>query len=168
MRIISYFLASINSRSFYLYTMKKILTIILVFTANLLFAQVGKSGDEILGIWKTGTGNGKVEIFKKGDQYLGKIVWMSEPIDPTTKKPKTDTQHPDKSLHSRPVMGLTNLWGFAFKGNNKWEEGHIYDPKNGKEYKCNISCKDKNTLNVRGYIGIAALGRTEVWTRSSL
>ena len=46
-----------------------------------------------------------------------------------------------------------------------WEKGHIYDPKSGKEYKCTITAKDKNTLNVRGYIGISVIGRTDVWTR---
>ncbi len=133
-----------------------------------MIAQDKSTSDAILGIWKTGSGNGKVEIYKKGDQYLGKIVWLSEPVDPKNNKPKTDVMHPDKSLHSRPIMGLVNLWGFKFAGNEKWDGGHIYDPKNGKEYKCTISLKDKNTLNVRGFIGISMIGRTDVWQRSSL
>ena len=132
------------------------------------YAQENKSNDAILGIWKTGSGNGKVEIYKKGNQYLGKIVWLSEPIDPKTGKAKTDIMHPDKSMHNRPLLGLINLWGFGYDGDNKWDGGHIYDPKNGKEYKCSITMKDKNTLNVRGYIGISMIGRTDVWQRSSL
>ena len=131
-------------------------------------AQNTKKGDEILGVWKTGSGKGKVEIIKKGDQYLGKIVWLNEPIDPKTGKPKTDIQHPDHALHQRPLLGLVNLWGFQFKGDNKWEDGHIYDPNNGKDYKCIITLKDINTLNVRGYIGISLIGRNDTWTRSSL
>jgi uncharacterized protein (DUF2147 family) len=148
--------------------MKYIFTTLILGIAFFVNAQDLKSGDAILGVWKTGSGNGKVEITKKGDKYLGKIVWLSEPINPKTGKPKTDILHPDKSQHSRPVLGLINLWGFEFKGENRWEEGYIYDPKNGKQYKCNISFKDKNTLNVRGYIGIAAIGRTDLWTRSTL
>lgn len=149
--------------------MKKILLLLLIANCSLIsFAQEAQSKDGILGIWKTGSGNGKVEIYKKGDQYLGKIVWLSEPVDPKTGKPKTDVMHPDKALHSRPILGLINLWGFSYDSENKWDGGHIYDPKNGKEYKCNITMKDKNTLNVRGFIGISMIGRTDVWTRSNL
>jgi uncharacterized protein (DUF2147 family) len=149
--------------------MKKILlslTIVICFFAA--SAQETKSNDGILGIWKTGTGNGKVEIYKKGNQFLGKIVWLSEPIDPKTGKAKTDVMHPDKTLHNRSILGLINLWGFSYDGDNKWDGGHIYDPKNGKEYKCTITLKDKNTLSVRGFIGISMIGRTDVWQRSSL
>jgi uncharacterized protein (DUF2147 family) len=63
-------------------------------------------------------------------------------------------------------MGMINLWGFVYKGDNTWEEGHIYDPQNGKEYKCVITMKDKNKLNVRGFVGITLIGRTDAWTRS--
>lgn len=125
-----------------------------------------KNADLILGNWQTGSGNAHVEIYKNGNTYQGKIVWLSEPIDPETKKPKTDSKHPDASLHLRPLLGLVNLWGFVYnEKDNNWHQGHIYDPKNGKEYKCNISFKDKNTLNVRGYIGFSMIGRTDVWTR---
>ncbi len=133
-----------------------------------LFAQTQKSGDEILGIWLTGSGKGKVEIFKKGDHFHGKIVWLKEPTDPATNKPKTDLKHPNKSMHSRSLLGLQNLWGFVYKGDNTWEEGHIYDPNNGKEYKCVITLKDKNKIDVRGFIGITLIGRTDSWTRSKL
>jgi uncharacterized protein (DUF2147 family) len=133
-----------------------------------LSAQTQKSGDEILGIWLTGSGKGKVEIFKKGDHFYGKIVWLKEPTDPATNKPKTDLKHPNKSMHSRSLLGLQNLWGFVYKGDNTWEEGHIYDPNNGKEYKCVITLKDKNKIDVRGFIGITLIGRTDSWTRSKL
>lgn len=148
--------------------MKYIFTTIILGISFFVNAQDTRSSDAILGIWKTGSGNAKVEIVKNGGKYLGKIVWLLEPNNPKTGKPKTDMLHPDKELHNRPVLGLINIWGFVFKGENKWEEGRVYDPKNGKEYKCNISFKDKNTLNVRGYIGIAAIGRTDLWTRSAL
>lgn len=146
--------------------MKKLLFVLtILISSNAVFAQ--KDADLILGKWQTGTGNAHVEIYKNGNQYQGKIVWLSEPIDPVTKKPKTDTKHPSPEQHSRPLLGLINLWGFQFnEKEGNWEGGHIYDPKNGKEYKCNISLKDKNTLNVRGYIGFSMIGRTDVWTKT--
>ena len=149
--------------------MKKLLSFIIVCIAcSIVQAQDTKNPDAIVGVWLTGSKEGKVEIYKKGNTYQGKVVWLKEPIDPKTGNPKTDKFHPDEKLHTRPILGLTNLWGFIFKDENSWEEGHIYDPKNGKEYKCIISFKDKNTLNVRGYIGISLIGRTETWLRSSL
>jgi uncharacterized protein (DUF2147 family) len=136
----------------------------LIITTQSLFAQ--QDPNLIMGTWLTGSGQAKIEIYKNGANYQGKIIWISEPIDPATNKPKTDTKHPDSKLHSRPLVGLVNLWGFSYnEKDNKWENGHIYDPKSGKEYKCTINAKDKNTLNVRGYIGFSVIGRTDVWTR---
>jgi uncharacterized protein (DUF2147 family) len=57
------------------------------------------------------------------------------------------------------------LKGFVFEGNNEWKEGHIYDPNNGKTYRCNLELIDQETLSVRGYVGISLFGRTEIWTR---
>lgn len=148
--------------------MKRLVLLLVCVLPSVVFAQDKKSGDDMLGVWLTGSGNGKVEIYKNGSNYQGKIVWLQEPTDPKTGKPKTDINHPNKSNHSRPLMGLVNIWGFNYKGNHEWEGGHIYDPKNGKEYKCIVTMKDKNTLNVRGYIGITLIGRTDVWTRSKL
>jgi uncharacterized protein (DUF2147 family) len=87
-------------------------------------------------------------------------------LNKSTEEPKTDTKHPNNKLHTRPLMGLINLWGFSFNDNEgNWDNGHIYDPKTGKEYKCTIKAKDKNSLDVRGYIGISLIGRTDTWTR---
>ena len=128
-------------------------------------SQDKQAADAILGTWLTGEGNGMVEIYKNGEKFQGRIVWLKEPLDTVTHKPKTDVNHPDKSVRNRPILGLVNLWGFQFNGKDKWENGHVYDPKNGKESKCIISLKDINTLEVRGYIGISLIGRTELWKR---
>lgn len=147
-----------------IYMKKLIFLFTLIFFTQSLFAQ--KDADKILGTWLTSHGNARVEIYKNGTNFQGKIVWLIEPIDPATNKPKTDTKHPNSALHSRPIIGLINLWGFSYNENEgNWDKGHIYDPKSGKEYKCTITAKDKNTLNVRGYLGISMIGRTDVWSR---
>jgi uncharacterized protein (DUF2147 family) len=121
--------------------------------------------DAIIGVWKTGEGNAMVRIYKNGDKYQGKVVWLKEPIDTETGKPKLDKNHPDEAVRTRPVLGLVNIWGFVYKGDKVWEEGNIYDPKNGNTYSCTIKLESANTLEVRGFIGVSLIGRTDTWTR---
>jgi uncharacterized protein (DUF2147 family) len=130
---------------------------------SISFAQA--DADKIVGVWKNGEGTGMVKIYKNGDHYQGKIVWLKEPIDPETGKPKLDKNHPLDSVRNRLVIGLINTWGFVYKGEKTWEDGKIYDPKNGNTYSCTIKLKNENTLDVRGYIGISLIGRTDTWTR---
>jgi uncharacterized protein (DUF2147 family) len=106
-----------------------------------------------------------VRIYKNGEKYQGKIVWLKEPNDPETGKPKVDKNHPDQATRTRPVLGLINVWGFIFKEDNLWDDGNIYDPKNGNTYSCTIRMENANTISVRGYIGVSLIGRTDTWTR---
>jgi len=64
-----------------------------------------------------------------------------------------------------PLKGYRLLKDFIYSGKNEWTEGTIYDPENGSTYSCLITMKDNNTLDIRGYIGLKALGRTDVWKR---
>ena len=130
-------------------------------------AQEVKS-DDILGIWLNEDKDAHVNIYIENDKYYGKIVWLDEPIDEETGKPKLDDENNDESLRDRPVMGLLLLRDFEFDGDDEWEDGKVYDPKNGKDYSCYMEFPnedDKNKLKVRGYIGFSLLGRTTYWTR---
>lgn len=68
------------------------------------------------------------------------------------------------AFKGKPVKGLTFLWGLKDEGNGTWSGGHIIDPKSGKVYKAKITMEG-NKLNVRGYVGVSLLGRTQTWVR---
>ncbi|MFN5055195.1 MAG: DUF2147 domain-containing protein [Bacteroidota bacterium] len=138
---------------------------LVAFSFSTSFKSIEDNPEAIVGVWKTGEGNAMVRIYKNGDKYQGKVVWLKEPIDPETGKPKVDKNHPDETVRSRGILGLINVWGFVFKGNNVWDEGNIYDPKNGNTYSCTIKMNNANTLEVRGFIGVSLIGRTDTWTR---
>ncbi len=142
--------------------LKSIFIMLLVF-ASTLFAADEK--DAVLGTWLVETTDAKVEIYKEGDTYSGKIVWIKEPKD-AQGKDKTDKKNPDEDKQSRKIMGLKLLWDFVYDEDNVWEDGEIYDAKSGKTYSCKMTLsEDGKTLEVRGYIGFSLLGRTTVWTR---
>jgi uncharacterized protein (DUF2147 family) len=138
-----------------------ILSLLLSFTAS---SQSSAEGDKIIGTWLAGEGKGKILISKYGDKYGGKLVWMREPNDPQG-NPKLDDHNPDVSKRKNPRLGINNLLGFTYEGKGKYENGTIYDPQNGKTYKCVMTLKDENTLDVRGYVGFTLIGRTDTWTR---
>jgi len=121
--------------------------------------------DAIVGVWKTGEGNAMVRVYKNGEKYQGKIVWLKEPNDPDTGKPKVDKNHPEENVRTRSLLGLINVWGFSYIEKDVWDNGSIYDPKNGSTYSCTIKMSNANTIEVRGYIGISLIGRTDTWTR---
>ncbi|NOY50103.1 MAG: DUF2147 domain-containing protein [Chlorobi bacterium] len=144
-----------------------LMTVMAVAPFTQINAQDFKS-DDILGVWMNEDKDANVEIYKEGDKYYGKIVWLLNPIDEETNKPKLDDENADESLRDRPVMGLLLLKDFVFDGDDEWEDGEIYDPKNGKTYSCYMEFEDEddlNTLKIRGYIGISLIGRTTYWTR---
>lgn len=134
--------------------MKKLLfTCCAILMSVALFAQ---GSDPVLGKWQNSSAEGRIEIFKKGDKYYGKLYWIKD----ATKK---DTKNPDEKLRSRNIQGLEILTNFSKKGNS-FDGGKIYDPKNGKTYSCQMTLNG-DKLEVRGYIGISLIGRTEVFTR---
>lgn len=122
--------------------------------------------DDITGVWLNSTGKGKVQVYRENGKYFGKIAWLREPLNEKG-QPKKDAMNPTASLKSQPLVGLVILREFVYS-EGEWTNGKIYDPENGKEYKCYLRMKDPNTLLLRGYIGISLIGRTEVWTRSQL
>lgn len=129
-------------------------------------AQSGAEADKILGEWMTEEGKAKVQVYKCGEKYCGKIVWLRDPLNDEG-KPKVDKNNPDDKLKSKPIMGLNLLKDFEYEGDYEWEEGEIYDPDNGKTYSCVINMDEDNpdVLDVRGYIGFSLIGRTTVWKR---
>lgn len=139
------------------------LSIALVLSFMSFDTAVAQNADDIIGVWLTDGGKSKVEIYKKGEEYFGKIIWLREPNE--NGKPKVDKNNPDDDLKSRPLVGMELLSDFEFD-DDEWEDGEIYDPESGKTYSCEMTL-DGNTLNVRGYIGVSWVGRTTEWTRSS-
>lgn len=139
--------------------------VLLLGTDTFLVAQTYHA-DDIVGTWLNEEGTAQVGVFKVGSQYYGKIVWLKTPNDSITGLPRTDKENPDAALKSKPLLGLVNLKGFLFDGDDEWKDGTIYDPKNGKTYSCYMKFEEatKEKLKIRGYVGISLLGRTTYWT----
>lgn len=67
--------------------------------------------------------------------------------------------------HNKPILGMTIAWGLKPQG-KVWAGGRILDPENGKEYSVKMTpIAGGRKLEVRGFLGVALLGRTQVWLR---
>lgn len=139
--------------------MKRILLSIMLFAA--MSAICG--AQDVIGKWKLDDGSAIVEVYKSGDAYNGKIVWLAEPTD-AAGNPYLDTNNPDKSLRSRQLMGLNMLSGLK-PADGEYSGGKIYDPNNGKTYNCSMKVEG-DVLRVRGSLDKKGLlGRTMDWFR---
>lgn len=143
---------------------KTIYTLLLFILSNSLFAQ---QANDILGQWLNEEGDAKVEIFNRDGEFFGKIVWLKEPKHENGEW-KLDDQNPDESLRHRRKLGLEVMHNLVWDEKEKeWNEGKIYDAREGDTYSLYAKLGDNNTLNLRGYIGFSLFGRTTTWTRSN-
>ena len=134
----------------------------IVVAGGLLFAAPCVFAEDILGLWETGDSH--VEIHACGDRLCGRIVALDEPLDKDGNE-RFDKNNPDPALRSRPVLGMDLIAGLVRAGRKKWEDGTIYNPRDGKTYKCEMKLQRNGSLKVRGYVGTPLLGKTVVWTR---
>jgi uncharacterized protein (DUF2147 family) len=152
--------------------MKKTFIIFGMAVALLLSSRVySQNPDAIVGIWWNQEKEAQIEIYPCDGKYCGRIMWLKEPNylanDPKgmAGKPRVDRENPDPSKRERPILGMNLVWGFSFSGGNLWESGFIYDPREGKTYKCKMTLETPDHLKVRGFIGISLIGKTNDWTR---
>ena len=118
--------------------------------------------DPIEKVWYNQEKTAKIQVYKAKDgRFYGKMVWLKEPLE--NGKPKVDKENPDEKKRNTPLIGLILLRGLEKDGDKEYDNGKIYDPKNGKTYSCKITHKG-NTLDLRGFVGISLIGRTSTWT----
>jgi uncharacterized protein (DUF2147 family) len=127
-----------------------------------VFLAGGTDTDSPVGIWKND--DATFEISENQGKLSGKIIALREPQTPDGQD-KTDIHNPDATKRQRPIIGLVFLSGFTQKSPTRWENGRVYDPKSGNTYSASMELDGPEKINMRGFIGISLIGRTDVWTR---
>jgi uncharacterized protein (DUF2147 family) len=149
--------------------------IFIIFTSVVMAAASvsATESSDIIGTWNTEDYDAKIEIYKCGIKYCGKIVWLAQPTYPQDSKegipgtPVLDDYNPDPHLKKTPLLGLRILTDFEAAGNNTWDGGRIYDPDSGKSYGGKMHLLSANQLELRGFLGISLFGSTSIWTRQN-
>ncbi len=125
--------------------------------------------EDIIGLWqsiddKTGAPKALVEIRKEADNtYAGKVVKLTPRAGYTPKETCVDCPPP---YTNKPIIGLDVVTGLKSTDGLNYTSGRILDPNTGKLYslKAKLSSNGKR-LHLRGYLGISALGRNQIWIR---
>jgi uncharacterized protein (DUF2147 family) len=133
---------------------------------TLSLAAPARATDSPVGYWTTIDDDGKtpssvVQIYARGKKLFGKIVQLIKPREPDPKCTECDG-----ARKNQRILGMEILRDLE-ADDDEWSGGYILDPRNGKEYKCYIELiEGGKRLKVRGYLGIALLGRTQYWQKS--
>jgi len=146
---------------------RKFLTLA-VTAAALSSASAWAQDGSPVGLWKTiddETGKPKslVRISEANGELRGKIekLFRNAGEDPNPKCDKCEDARKDQ-----PIVGMTILTGMK-KDGSEYNGGQILDPANGKVYKSKMAVTEGGKkLDVRGYIGVPMLGRTQTWVRA--
>ena len=122
------------------------------------------------GLWRTIDDSTKkdkslVRIVETNGVYSGKVEKI---VDPDSPKDAVCKECSD-DRKDKPVVGMTIIRNVKASTDDKavFEGGDILDPNNGKVYKSKMKLVENgNKLEVRGFVGISLLGRTQTWVRA--
>src|SRR5215813_5828242 len=103
-----------------------------------VFSLSDAASADPIGTWLTEGGKSRVKVVDCGGALCGSIIWLKEPNDPETGKPKTDKNNADASKRSRPIVGIPIVLSMKPNGSKKWS-GQIYSPQEGKEVSGNLT-----------------------------
>jgi uncharacterized protein (DUF2147 family) len=147
--------------------MFKLSLLLAVVATAMLYSTVWAQNEAPIGLWKnidddTGKPRALIRITEIAGEFRGRIekVFLSpgEPDNPVCNLCEGE-------FKDQPIVGLTILFGMRREG-GEYNGGRILDPDNGKLYRCRMVLTDDGSrLNIRGYIGIPMLGRSQIWLR---
>jgi hypothetical protein len=148
--------------------MRPIQTSLAVACLTLLAVDSAPAQDPVVtGLWQqVDSSTAKTEgwfLFAERDGlFEGRIAKMF--MDPG-EDPNPRCDHCEGDQKNAPFLGLAIVKGMRRHG-LEYEDGTILDPRNGTRYRALMRLSlDGQTLVVRGYLGIALLGKDQTWTR---
>ncbi|MEX8495806.1 DUF2147 domain-containing protein [Sphaerotilus sp.] len=120
------------------------------------------------GLWKTIDDDGKTEkslvrITDTAGTFSAKVEKVFDPAKQDARCEKCSDERKDQ-----PILGMTIIKGVRASLDDKtlWDGGEILDPNNGKTYKVRMKpVEGGRQMELRGYIGVPMLGRTQTWIR---
>ena len=136
----------------------------LLLLAVLAAAPAAAQAPTPIGVWLHDNKRIQVEIAPCGERLCGKLVWFRRPKD-AEGLPLADVKNADPALRTRPLLGLTILRDLRRTGERTWEEGRIYNPDDGKDYRALMTIQADGSLRVRAYVMLPLFGKNFTWTR---
>jgi uncharacterized protein (DUF2147 family) len=128
-----------------------IISFVFFLSTTLLFSMHPRATHSVEGTWLTAEGTSKITVAPCGSKFCGKLTWLKNP----EKAPQTGK------------LGAVIFKDFEIADNNTLEEGKIYDPRNEKWYSGRLKVGSDGKLEVRGWLGVPALGKSVYWTRAN-
>ena len=122
-------------------------------------ANAGTAADAIVGNWLTEPRDGIIQISVLPDgSFQGRVIGGSNPH-------RLDQRNPQPALRKLELLGRVIMRDMHYEGQQRWAGGTIYDPSSGHTYRCRLELQDTGHLKIRGFLGVALLGRSQLWTR---
>jgi len=131
----------------------------------LIGAEPARAADPA-GMWLTEGGKSRIRVADCGGALCGTIVWLKEPNDPDTRKPKTDKNNSDASKRSRPLIGVQIVLGMKPAGADKWS-GQVYNAEDGKTYSGNLTFSGGGSLQLQGCALGGLICKGQTWTKAN-
>lgn len=144
-----------------------------LFVAALLLAPFAVAAQNdpnvpVAGRWLTGKQGVVIELFKCTEEghLCGRVAWLKKPLS-RDGLPKRDDKNPDPAKRDRLLCGATVIEGLEPAGDQAWQGGKVYNPKDGNSYDIKMTLRGDGTVRVRAFLGMEFLGKTEIWTRAN-
>jgi uncharacterized protein (DUF2147 family) len=143
----------------------KLITVVSIFLLSLAPAAFAAEATPA-GLWRTIDDNtGKPRSLVRINEHNGEYSAVIEKGLLATDTPDAVCDKCTDERKGKRIVGMTIVKGIKLIDGH-YEGGEILDPENGKTYRCLMKLDSTgNKLEVRGYIGISLIGRSQEWTR---
>jgi uncharacterized protein (DUF2147 family) len=124
-------------------------------------------GDVLLGEWWTENREGRVRFSRYKDGTFRGTAACCLSAKVRADDPDFDIHNPNPKLRGRSLLGIVVVWKLVYS-DGEFSGGYAYNPRDGKTYRCEVRVIDRNTIKIRGYVGIPLFGESQIWKRARL
>ena len=141
------------------------LVLIITFMSPAPVDKTVTDADKIIGTWVSDAQDSKMEIYKSGDTYRGRLLagWGNKLVEADGETLTKDRKNPDAQLRNRPLFNMEFISGLVFD-DGTYKNGQLYLTQLGKSVQCTVHFAGEKLI-MRVYVGFPIFGMTKNWNR---